>query len=198
MNRSVIYARVSTTGQSTEQQVTELREVAANAGWNVVAVKVDHGISGTKGRDKRPALDEALKMLAGKEADRLMVWSVDRLGRSTQHLIATLNDIQGAGAELFIKQQQIDTATPAGKALFGMLSIFSELEAALIKERIHAGLAKAKAKGKKLGRPERHIPKSTQILMYRMNADGISMRKISRDLNLPYSAVRDRLQKTAA
>jgi DNA invertase Pin-like site-specific DNA recombinase len=196
-NRVIIYARVSTTGQTTDRQISELQEIAVNAGWQVVSVLTDHGISGTKGRDKRPALDEALKMLTRRDADRLMVWSVDRLGRSTQDLITTLNEIHGAGAELFIKQQAIDTATPAGKALFGMLSIFSELEAAMIKERIHSGLAKAKAKGVKLGRPQRNIPIQTVQKMYRLKGEGLSLRKISKELDVPYNAVRDHLKEPA-
>ena len=197
-NRAIIYARVSTTGQSTDRQISELREAAGYAGWEVVSVLTDHGISGTKGRDKRPALDEALKMLTRREADRLCVWSVDRLGRSNQDLITILSEIHAAGAELFIKQQSIDTATPAGKALFGMLSIFAELEAAMIKERIHSGLAKAKENGVKLGRPERSIPKVTVQKMYRLKADGLSLRKISRELDVPYNAVRDQLKDEAA
>lgn len=196
-NRAIIYARVSTTGQTTDRQISELQEIAVNAGWEVVSVLTDHGISGTKGRDKRPALDEALKMLTRRDADRLMVWSVDRLGRSTQDLITTLNEIHGAGAELFIKQQAIDTATPAGKALFGMLSIFSELEAAMIKERIHSGLAKAKANGVKLGRPQRNIPIQTVQKMYRLKGEGLSLRKISKELDVPYNAVRDHLKEPA-
>jgi DNA invertase Pin-like site-specific DNA recombinase len=196
-NCAVIYARVSTSGQSTERQVSELQEVASNAGWNVVSVFTDDGISGTKGRDKRPALDAALKKLAVREADRLMVWSVDRLGRSLQDLISTLNEIHSSGAELFIKQQALDTATPAGKALFGMLGVFAEFESAMIKERIHSGLAKARAKGVKLGRPERRIPKVTVRKMYQLKADGLSLRRISRELELPYSVVRDRLMDTA-
>ena len=196
-NRVIIYARVSTTGQTTDRQISELQEIAVNAGWSVVSVLTDHGISGTKGRDKRPALDEALNMLTRRDADRLMVWSVDRLGRSTQDLITTLNEIHGAGAELFIKQQAIDTATPAGKALFGMLSIFSELEAAMIKERIHSGLAKAKANGVKLGRPQRNIPVPTVQKIYRLKGEGLSMRKISRVLDVPYNGVRDLLKEPA-
>jgi len=192
-NRVIIYARVSTTGQTTDRQISELQEIAVNAGWEVVSVLTDHGISGTKGRDKRPALDEALKMLTRRDADRLMVWSVDRLVRSNQDLITILNEIHGAGAELFIKQQAIDTATPAGKALFGMLSIFSELEAAMIKERIHSGLAKAREKGVKLGRPQRRVPVATVQKMYRLKGEGLSMRKISRVLDVPYNAVRDQL-----
>ena len=196
-NRAIIYARVSTTGQSTQQQVDELQEIAAQAGWDVVSIFRDEGISGTKGRAERPALDKILKMFAAREADRLMVWSVDRLGRSLQDLISTLNEIHGSGAELFIKQQALDTATPAGKALFGMLGVFAEFESAMIKERIHSGLAKARAKGVKLGRPERRIPKVTVLKMYQMKADGLSLRRISRELALPYSAVRDRLLNSA-
>ena len=149
---TIIYARVSTKCQSTERQVEELKAVAEKAGWDVVDVKIDHGISGSKGRTQRPALDETLKAITQRKADRVMVWSVDRLGRSLQDLIATLNDIKAAGADLYIHQQAIDTSTTAGKALFGMLGIFAEFEREIIRERVVSGLERAKAKGTRLGR----------------------------------------------
>ena len=149
---SIIYARVSTKGQSTERQVEELRAVAEKSGWDIADVKIDHGISGSKGRQQRPALDETLKSITQRKADRVLVWSVDRLGRSLQDLVSTLNDIKAAGADLYIHQQAIDTSTPAGKALFGMLGIFAEFEREIIRERVVSGLDRAKANGVRLGR----------------------------------------------
>ena len=149
---SIIYARVSTKGQSTERQVEELTAVAEKAGWDIADVKIDHGISGSKGRQQRPALDETLKAITQRKADRVMVWSVDRLGRSLQDLISTLNDIKAAGADLYIHQQAIDKSTPAGKALFGMLGIFAEFEREIISDRVVSGLERAKSNGVRLGR----------------------------------------------
>ena len=152
--RAVIYARVSTRNghQDPEVQLMALRQVAARAGWEIVGEYVDHGISGAKGRDKRPAFDRLLKAAARRQFDVVMAWSVDRLGRSLQDLVAFLSEIHGYGVDLYLDRQGIDTTTPAGKALFQMLGVFAEFEREMIRERIAAGLAKARAKGKRLGR----------------------------------------------
>jgi DNA invertase Pin-like site-specific DNA recombinase len=192
---AIIYARVSTKSQSTEQQVQELWQVASKAGWNVADVMTDEGISGTKGRDKRPALDEMLRAITQRKADRVMVWSVDRLGRSLQHLIATLNDIKAAGADLYIHQQAIDTSTPAGNALFGMLGVFAEFERAMISDRVISGLEKAKANGKTLGRPRRNVTAATLDEIVRLREEGLSLRKIGKLVGLPFNSVRAELLK---
>ncbi len=149
---TAIYARVSTKGQDTDNQIDQLREVAMKAGWEISETFVDHGISGAKGRNQRPGLDSLLKAVTRREITRVMVWSVDRLGRSLQDLIATLNEINDSGADLYLHQQSIDTSTPAGRALFGMLGVFAEFERSIISNRVRAGLEKAKARGQKLGR----------------------------------------------
>ena len=113
-----LYARVSTDGQTTENQLQELRKVAKRNGWEVAKEYVDHGISGAKGRDQRPAYDEMLKAVTRKEIDVVMSWSVDRLGRSLQHLIGFLDELQTKKVDLYLHQQGIDTGTPAGKMLF--------------------------------------------------------------------------------
>ena len=121
---------------------------------------------------RRPQLDHTAASVAGftgalttqRKADRVMVWSVDRLGRSLQHLISTLNDIKGAGADLYIHQQAIDTSTPAGNALFGMLSVFAEFERSMIQERVKAGLQRARAKGTVLGRPRVSTSKRQSLM----------------------------------
>jgi DNA invertase Pin-like site-specific DNA recombinase len=152
--RAVLYLRVSTVDQTTTNQERELRQVAERAGWEVVKVYKDHGISGSKGRDKRPAFDALHKAAARREFDVVMAWSVDRLGRSLQDLVAFLSEIHGVGIELYLHQQGLDTSTAPGKTMFQMLGVFAEFERTIIQERIRAGLKRAVADGKQLGRPK--------------------------------------------
>src|SRR5215467_594534 len=150
--RIAIYTRVSTDGQSVENQRRELLAVAERRGWEVVQEYSDHGISGAGGRDKRPSFDRMLKAATRREFDMIAAWSVDRLGRSLQHLVAFLGEIHASGVDLYLHQQALDTSTPAGKAMFQMCGVFAEFERAMIVERVNSGLARAKAKGVKLGR----------------------------------------------
>ncbi len=119
----------------------------------VVATYTDDGVSGAKGRDQRPGLDDLLKGVARKEFDVVAAWSVDRLGRSLQDLIATLNELKAKDVDLYLHKQGLDTSTPAGKAMFQMLGVFAEFEREIIAERIHAGLARAMEQGTKSGKP---------------------------------------------
>ena len=151
--RVAIYTRVSTDGQSVENQRRELLAVAKRRGWEVVQEYSDHGISGAKDRDKRPAFDRMLKDATRREFDMIASWSVDRLGRSLQHLVAFLGEVRGSGVDLYLHQQALDTTTPAGKAMFQMCGVFAEFERAMIVERVNAGLKRARAAGKVLGRP---------------------------------------------
>jgi DNA invertase Pin-like site-specific DNA recombinase len=153
MKRVAIYLRVSTTDQTIENQRRELTEAAQRHGWHIVAEFADTGISGAKGRDKRPGLDRLCKAITRREIDLVAAWSVDRLGRSLQHLVTFLSELHSAGVDLYLHRQGLDTSTPAGRALFGMMGVFAEFERALIVERTMAGLARAKANGKRLGRP---------------------------------------------
>jgi DNA invertase Pin-like site-specific DNA recombinase len=139
-----IYTRVSTGDQTTLNQERELRTWAERAGHSVVQVFEDQGISGTKGRDRRPAFDELLKAATRREIDMIAVWASDRLGRSLEHLIEVLTTIKDSGVALFIYTQAVDTTTPAGRALFQMLGVFAELERSLIVDRSNAGLARVK------------------------------------------------------
>lgn len=118
----------------------------------MVQVFADTGISGTKGREGRPQFDLLPKGVARKDFDLIAAWSVDRLGRSLQHLILFLNDLREKGIDLFLLQQGLDTATAAGRAMFQMLGIFAEFEAAIIRERVRAGVARARSQGTKSGR----------------------------------------------
>ena len=153
MKRAALYLRVSTIDQTTANQERELRQVAERAGWEVDKVYKDRGISGSKGRDKRPAFDALHKAAARREIDIVMAWSVDRLGRSLQDLVVFLSEIHAAGVDLFLHQQGLDTTTPAGKALFQMMGVFAEFERSMIQERVRAGLRRVKDDGKRLGRP---------------------------------------------
>lgn len=151
--RVALYVRVSTDGQTVDNQRRDLEAVAARHGWTIARVFSDQGISGKHGRDKRPALDQLLDGVARKDFDIVAAWSVDRLGRSLQQLLAFLGELKAKDVDLYLHQQGIDTATPAGRALFQMLGVFAEFERALIVERVRAGLRRAKAQGKTLGRP---------------------------------------------
>jgi DNA invertase Pin-like site-specific DNA recombinase len=153
--RAALYVRVSTSdrGQTVENQLQPLQEAAGRFGWTVVAVYRDEGISGAKGRDKRPGLDALLKGVARRDFDLVAAWSVCRLGRSLVDLVSLLGELQVRGVDLYLHQQALDTSTPSGRALFGMLGVFSEFERAMIRDRVLAGLDRARTSGKRLGRP---------------------------------------------
>jgi DNA invertase Pin-like site-specific DNA recombinase len=154
MKRAVLYLRVSTIDQTTANQERELREVATRMGCEIVKVYKDHGISGAKGRDKRPAFDALCRDAAQRKFDMVMAWSVDRLGRSLQDLVGFLSELHALKVDLFLHQQGLDTTTPAGKAMFQMMGVFAEFERSMIQERVRAGLRRAVAEGKQLGRPK--------------------------------------------
>lgn len=148
--RVAIYTRVSTDTQTVENQRLELQAVADRLGWNIVAVLADEGISGSKGREQRPAFNTLMTMITRREIDMVACWSVDRLGRSLQHLVSFLSEINDRGVDLYVHTQGLDTSTPAGRAMFSMLSVFAEFERAILRERIMAGLHRST---KKSGRP---------------------------------------------
>ena len=153
MKRCGIYLRVSQDSQTTANQFHILQEVAARSGWTIVEVFEDAGISGAKGRDKRPGYDALLKAVHRRQIDVVAAWSVDRLGRSLQGLLAFLADIQSSGCDLYLHQQAVDTGTPSGKMLFQLSACFAEFERELVKSRINASLDRARARGVRLGRP---------------------------------------------
>ncbi|MER8912244.1 recombinase family protein [Mesorhizobium sp. M0761] len=157
--RAALYLRVSTDQQTTDRQERELREVAGRTGWEIVQVYRDHGVSGASAK-KRPAFEALCKDAARRRFDVVMAWSVDRLGRSLQGLVAFLSDLHALRVDLFLHQQGIDTTTPAGKAMFQMMGVFAEFERAMISERVKSGLNSARAKGKTLGRPR--VAKATE------------------------------------
>jgi DNA invertase Pin-like site-specific DNA recombinase len=173
--RAALYLRVSTREQSTDAQRAELKAVTARAGWQVVEIYEDAGISGTKGRDKRPAFDRMLKDATRRRFDIVAAWALDRLGRSLQHLVPTLAELKAAGVDLYLHQQAIDTTTPSGKAFYGMLGVFAEFERDMIAARVQAGIDRAKANGKRLGRPRTEEEIAAAV---RASLDaGVSIRK---------------------
>ena len=177
--RVALYCRVSTDGQTVENQTRELEAVAMRHGWEIVETFTDKGISGAKGRDSRPGFNALHKAIARKEVDMVAAWSVDRLGRSLQDLVAFLGELHGKGIDLYLHQQGIDTTTPAGKMIFQIMGVFAEFERTMIQERIHAGLRRAKASGKTLGRPKALTPKQAAQI-HTLRTDGLSFRKIAR------------------
>lgn len=180
--RVVFYARVSTDSQTVENQLRDLHEVAGRLGWNVVDVITDEGISGAKGRDQRPGFDKLLKGITRHDFDLIASWSVDRLGRSMRDLVVFLDEVRDRGIDLYLHQQGVDTGTPAGRALFGMLSVFSDFERSMIRARVIAGLDRAKSNGKRLGRPPTSPIKVEKVR--KMLVAGASLRGIARATNL--------------
>jgi DNA invertase Pin-like site-specific DNA recombinase len=177
MRCAALYLRVSTTEQTTENQELELRQVAGRIGCEIVKVYKDHGMSGAKGRDKRPGFDALCRDAAKRQFDLVMAWSVDRLGRSLQDLIGFLSELHSLNIDLFLHQQGLDTTTPSGKAMFGMLGVFAEFERAMIQERVRAGLARARANGKTLGRPK--VSATMEEAIRKALANGTGIRKVA-------------------
>ena len=149
--RTAIYARVSTNLQSTESQLLDLRRYVADRGWKIFREYVDEGISGTK--DNRPALNELMNDAKKRRFDVVLVWRFDRFARSTRHLINALEEFKNLGIDFVSYQENIDTSSPLGAAIFTIISAVAQLEKDIIAERVKAGLRRAKENGKKLGRP---------------------------------------------
>ena len=152
--RAAIYLRVSRDDQTTENQRLVLAKVAEHRGWLIVQTYEDQGISGAKGRDQRPAFDTMLKDAVRRRFDVLMVWSIDRLGRSVLHVANALAELDAAGVALYSDQQAIDSTAPIGRAMIQMASVFGEQERQIIRSRVLAGLDRVRQQGKKLGRPK--------------------------------------------
>src|ERR1700722_11782814 len=187
MKRVALYIRVSTSKQDTENQRRELEAVADRSGWKIVKVYEDAGISGAKGRDQRPGLDAMMKAVNAKEFDMIATWSVDRLGRSLTDLLGILQGLHDKGVGLFLHRQGLDTSITAGKAMFQMLGVSAEFERGIIRERVNAGLARARANGTKLGR--RAVKPSVEARIRELKAEGMGILKIGRTLGIGTSVV---------
>ena len=186
-----LYVRTSTAnGQTTRNQERELKEAAKRHGWHIAAVYRDQGISGAKGRDESPGFDRLLQAVARREIDMIAAWSVDRLGRSLTDLVAVLQELHAKGVDLYLHQQGLDTSTPSGRAMFQMLGVFAEFERAIIRERVMAGLTRAKAEGTRLGRPATVTDDTAKVRKIRAaRAAGKTLRAIAEEYDVGVGTV---------
>ena len=194
--RAALYVRVSTDRQTIDNQVAKLTEVAKARGWQIVATFSDAGISGAKGRKDRPGLDTMLKEAQRHKFDVLMTWAIDRVGRSLVDLLGTIQHLEACKVDLYIDQQQLDTSTPTGKLMFQVCGAFAEFERSMIRERVHAGLRRAVANGKVLGRPLNDpcaVEKARKEL-----AKGIGIGKVARSVGLGVGTVHKLAREMAA
>ncbi len=190
--RVALYLRVSTDSQTVENQRRELLIIGERLGWEIVEVFSDEGISGAKGRDKRPGYDRLMTMVTRREIDLIACWSVDRLGRSLQHLVTFLGEINARGVDLYLHTQGLDTSTPAGRAMFSMLAVFAELERSILRQRIMAGLARST---KRSGRPPLDAEKVERIK--RSLAKGVSINATAQKLRVGVGTVHRLKQQMA-
>jgi DNA invertase Pin-like site-specific DNA recombinase len=201
--RAAIYLRVSTDEQTTENQKADLLKLADLRCLEVVATYADEGISGTKGRDKRPGLDALLKDAKRRRFDIALFWSVDRLGRSTAGVATAMDELEAAGVAQFYFKESMDTSTAHGRAMLEMAAVFARLEREMIVGRIKAGMARVKAAGGKtktgnpLGRPKVAPEVETAILRARSDNPGLGIVKLAKQHGVGVSVVQ-RLLKPAA
>jgi DNA invertase Pin-like site-specific DNA recombinase len=161
--------------------------VAKRSGWEIVGIYEDAGVSGAKGRDKRPGFDRLLRDATARKINIIAAWSVDRLGRSLQHLVGFLTELRALGCDLYLHQQALDTSTPSGRAMFQMCGVFAEFERGMIRERVNAGLARAKERGVKLGR--RPVKASVEQRIRELRAEGMAILKLGRTVGVGTSVV---------
>jgi DNA invertase Pin-like site-specific DNA recombinase len=183
-----IYPRVSTKDQSCELQVRDLRAYCAARGFDLVREYVDVGQSGAK--DSRPELNKLMDDARKRQFDAIVVWRFDRFARSTKHLLSALEEFRSLGIQFISYQENIDTSSALGQALFTIVSAVAQLERDLIRERVTAGIRNAQANGKKQGRPKSSVDRD-RIL--ELKAEGHSLRQIAATLGVSYGTVRERL-----
>lgn len=182
--RAGLYVRVSTADQATENQLAVLRAFAAARGWRVTEF-VDHGVSGAK--ERRHALDALMAAARARKIDVVVCVKLDRLARSVHHLVAMATEFEALGVDLVVTDQAVDTTTPAGKLMFHVLGAVAEFERDLIRERVIAGIKRAKAQGRRLGRPRRYQVDVARV--QEMIGQGLSLRAVARSLEVHPSAV---------
>ena len=185
-----LYARVSTDGQDPELQLIALRAHAVNRGWTITGEFIDQGYSGAK--EKRPALDRLMKTAWFGTVQAVLVWRFDRFARSVKHLIKALEQFRSLKVNFISFQEQFDTSTPIGQAMFTIIGAMAQLERDIIRERVRAGLAVAKARGTRLGRPSVRV--NAQELTS-LKTSGLSLHEMARQLRCSRSTVRRRLRE---
>lgn len=195
-NRAALYLRVSTNEQTTENQRIALEQVADAKGYEVVKVYEDVGYSGKLKTDQRPSLKQMRKDATAREFDILMLWSVDRLGRSTGHVATMMEELSNLGVSQYYHTQGVDTSTPYGQAMIEMAAVFAKLEREMIVERVNAGLERARAQGKTLGRPKKINEEKAKAIMS-CRANGHSIRAISSLVRLSPASVHAFIKKQA-
>ena len=189
-----LYTRVSTQDQSVEMQITDLRRYCEQRGFQIFKEYSDQGISGTK--DKRPALDELMSDAKKRKFDAVLCWRFDRFARSTKHLITALEEFRHLGIEFVSYQENIDTSSPLGKAMFTIVSAIAELERNILLERVRAGLKRAKENGRILGRPRR-LDLDVKELQQMRDKEKLSFRQIAKRVKACPATVFKLLQKPA-
>src|ERR1017187_7008060 len=188
--RAALYARVSTlNGQHPEMQLAELREYASRRGWEIMGEYVDEGVSGSK--ESRPELNRLMADAHRRQLDIVLVWKIDRFGRSLRHLVNALADLDSYGVTFASLKDSLDLSTPSGRLMFQIIGAMAEFERALIQERVKAGLQNARRNGKQLGRPRRVVDHDG---IFRLKSEGHSLRDIAEKLGVGYGTVRMRLE----
>jgi DNA invertase Pin-like site-specific DNA recombinase len=175
MKRAAVYVRVSTVDQHPETQLHDLRQFAIQRGFQIVQEYTDHGFSGTKAR--RPALDQLMEDARRRKFDVLMVWSIDRLARSTKHLLQTLDELNGLGIQFLSQREAIDTEGPLGRAIVVIVSAMAELERCVIIERVRAGMRRAKLEGRRIGRAPLNV---NRVALLRDRERGLSLNQLAK------------------
>jgi len=188
MKKVAMYARVSTDKQTCENQLIDLRAVAERCCYTIVTEFVDTGICGAKGRADRPALNEMMKAATQRRFDMVLVWSIDRLGRSFQDLLELLNDLQSMKVDLMFLQQGMDTSTSSGRMMFSIFGALAELERNLIRERVIAGQNRAKARGVKMGRPSK-MNDGLRSVIQLLRENGMGIKQIAREVGVGIGTV---------
>ncbi len=192
--KTALYARISTAdkGQDPEMQLRELREYCERRGWTVSAEYVDVGVSGAK--DSRPQLNKLMADAKQRRFDSILVWKLDRLGRSLKHLVSALGEFEALGVAFVSLRDSFDLTTPAGRLMFNMVASFAEFERDLIRERVKAGIANRRAKGFRVGRKPVSIDSAK---LQALRSEGRTIREIAMSLGCSRSLVHKTLSISA-
>ena len=175
MKRAALYVRVSTVDQHPQNQLHDLHQFASQRGFQIVQEYVDHGFCGARAR--RPELDRMMEDARRHKFDVLMVWSIDRLARSTKHLLQTLDELSGFGIQFLSQREAIDTEGPLGRAIIVIVSAMAELERCVIIERVRAGMRRAKLEGRRIGRAPLQV---NRALLLRDRERGLSLNQLAK------------------